>query len=96
MTPYKSRKAPKGDMVCLLTSEGIGRKYNIYNADFRDMKALYYPPANCYVGADQSGQMRMCKNPVMVNGIWFGTIDQAMEDKYRDTPAVDLTLEIIS
>ena len=77
MTPYDPRKAPKYPTMFVLTSEFISVKSAIGVADFRDIKALCYPPTGQYIGCSSDGIMRIgAGSPILRDGIWYIEVDE--------------------
>ncbi len=95
MRMFKHNLIPRYPQCVLLTADGIGEGYDICIADFRDIKALYYPKSGNFVGSDEFGRMWLLTNNIhMVDGIWISTVDDTKE-MIKDIQATLLTLETI-
>jgi len=74
----------RDDKLILLTSHDLTDDSIFMAADFRDMQAIRFNPTGSWIGVGVHGFKIGTSQLEMINGIWYTTDDEVLNEKYKN------------
>lgn len=75
----------RDDKLILLTSRDLTDGSIMMAADFSDMQAIRFNPTGSWVGIGVHGVKIGTSQLEMIDGIWYTTDDEALNEKHKNT-----------